>query len=596
LVIFSECCLKKRGARLFVKKNLCKSTLKLSAVAILLGLYGCTAEQTVKTEVPVEVVAEQKPKRFMPPVQMDENLLYTYLAGEIAAQRGELQFAYDHYLQAARSSGDAYAAKRAAQIGLYLKQDARALLATNLWLSYEPDSLQARNTAAVLSMREGYDAEALAHLRQMHKIAEKEDKDGFTIAALSLAKEADQQAALKLMRAFVAGYPDSYLAMNALGVLQAAFNAYQPAVESLQKSLQLNPDAIEPKVLIVRLFIEQDKSDEAIAYIESILDQHADNFDLGLIYAKLLVPVDHRRSYDAFRELNKLQPQNAEVLSALGILAVQLDDIAAARDWWKQVLSGNDRDRRGDAAYQLGQLAELAGDLDEAVSYYTLVNHGSYRLDARLRLARINADRGDISKARGLLQQLRVLQPEKQIDYLIVEGQLLQDKLTQTEVLDFYAQALTIKPDDIELIYARGLYASDQGLIEQAEADFRRVIELEPENADALNALGYTLTDQTDRHAEALKLIEKAIALKPESAAILDSMGWVLYRLGDFEQSLAYLQRAYEKSQDAEIASHLGELLWVTGNQGQAREIWDKALAENPHSKKVIEARQRLEK
>ncbi len=579
---------------------LLKTFLPISVAGLL--LTACVSQQSVS-----EVSAEPERKKVeMVEVAdrsavtnvntLDEELLYTYLAGEIAAQRGQLDFAYENYIQAARSVRDIYAAKRATQIALYLKQDSRALTAANLWLTYDPDSIQARNTAAVLNMRAGYEDQALQHLKHMQRLAEAESKDGFMTAALSLSKEERQSAAVSLMQRLSEAFPQNYQAYNALGVLQAAFKLYDQAIISLKSSIALRPEVIEPKLLVVRILVEQDKSAEAQAYIEKILPQHPDDFDLGLIYAKLLVSVDHRRSYEAFLKLNDIKPDDPDVLAALGILAVQLDDIKAARNWWQKLLAVGDRQQRGDAAFQLGQLAELAGKNEEAVSFYSLVNHGTYRLDARLRLARIKAERGEIGKARDLMRQLRVLQPERVVDYYIAEGQLLQQHAQQQEVLDFYSQALIHKAEDRDLLYARGLYASDIGMVDLAEQDFRKVLTLEPGSADALNALGYTLADQTERYQEAFDLISKAYAIKPDNAAILDSMGWVHYRMGNFDQALTFLRKAFEKSQDDEIASHLGEVLWVTGNRGQAKEIWDKALVDYPDSRKITEARQRLEK
>ena len=145
-----------------------------------------------------------------------------------------------------------------------------------------------------------------------------------------------------------------------------------------------------------------------------------------------------------------------------------------------------------------------------------------------------------------------------------------------------YDAALEAFPDDENLLYARALAAVKRDRIVAAEQDLRRIIEIDPEHADALNALGYTLADRTDRYEEAKKYIERAFALKPEEPAILDSMGWVNYRLGNYELAIDYLRRALANMSDGEIAAHLGEVLWAMDRRTEAWEVWDAAIEEHP--------------
>jgi len=130
--------------------------------------------------------------------------------------------------------------------------------------------------------------------------------------------------------------------------------------------------------------------------------------------------------------------------------------------------------------------------------------------------------------------------------------------------------------------------------LQQLEADLRRMLEIRPNDATALNALGYTLTDRTDRHQEAFGYISAALEQRPEDPAIIDSMGWVLYRLGRPDEALPYLQRAYEAYPDPEIASHLGEVLWVLGQKKEARRIWQDTLKAHPDNDIIKETVNRL--
>ena len=164
----------------------------------------------------------------------------------------------------------------------------------------------------------------------------------------------------------------------------------------------------------------------------------------------------------------------------------------------------------------------------------------------------------------------------------LVEGEILSQIDLKIEAYALYTDYLASQPDDTEILYARALLAESLDRLDEAEADFRHVLRIDPENTRSLNALGYTLADRTDRYEEALGYVEKAYAQSPEDPAIIDSMGWVLYRLGRLQESREYLQKAYDMTQDSEIAAHLGEVMWAMGDQDAARALWKSARKANP--------------
>ena len=178
---------------------------------------------------------------------------------------------------------------------------------------------------------------------------------------------------------------------------------------------------------------------------------------------------------------------------------------------------------------------------------------------------------------------------------LILEQDLLYrdyEKFDQAKgILD---DALQSRPSNPDLLYNRGLLAAEMDLLEVHEQDMRTLIEIQPENAHAYNALGYTLADQTERFDEAFELITKALELAPDDPFILDSMGWVHYRKGNFEEAINYLRQALASKEDAEIAAHLGEVLWLSGSKEEAREIWKLGKEWGPENATLIETLERL--
>jgi len=170
----------------------------------------------------------------------------------------------------------------------------------------------------------------------------------------------------------------------------------------------------------------------------------------------------------------------------------------------------------------------------------------------------------------------------------LIEAEMLRDNGAEDQAMAVYDEALKANPDDPDLRYARAMAAAGMGRIDLLESDLRYIIARHPDHADALNALGYTLADRTDRLQEARQLIEKALALKPEEPAIQDSMGWVLYRMGDPAAAEPYLRDALDSVFDPEIAAHLGEVLWAQGRKDEARKVWDRALDEDPQHKYLL--------
>jgi tetratricopeptide (TPR) repeat protein len=349
-------------------------------------------------------------------------------------------------------------------------------------------------------------------------------------------------------------------------------------------------------VLLARVLVIQKQTAEAKKVLREATARFPKNKALNTAYGRLLVELNEiEPAYVQFKKLRRLLPEAPEVLLSLGILAIQLDRLDEARS---HLLELSRRDKNGDeAAFYLGRVEELKERSDKAVDWYQKVTSNQrLRVEAQMRIARILAGQGELAKAREMLRALRREVPARSADIYLIEGGILDDSAAPEVVLEHYDEALKAHPDRNDLLYARGLYASTHGRLESAEQDLREIIQRDQKHADALNALGYTLADQTDRYQEALDYIERALTLRPESPAILDSMGWIQFKLGDSEQALEYLRRAYEVLPDGEIAAHLGEVLWATGRQDEARKIWQEALDREPDNKYLKRTIRRLDK
>ena len=241
----------------------------------------------------------------------------------------------------------------------------------------------------------------------------------------------------------------------------------------------------------------------------------------------------------------------------------------------------------------LGQVAELLERRDEALGWYANVPGEEAQGIARLRSANVMFQ---LQRKQEAFAALRAMQSEAALDedarrdaYLLEAELRLKDKDAAGE-LDAYARGLAAFADDAALLYSRALLWERRDDIARAEADFRRILVAAPDDVNALNALGYTLADRTTRYREALELIDRARVAEPGNAAIIDSYGWVLFRLGKPREALGHLRHAFALQKDADIASHLGQVLWVLGEREEARKYFDEARRIDPENRALQRA------
>ena len=404
--------------------------------------------------------------------------------------------------------------------------------------------------------------------------------NGFMQAVMVVGKLHDQKYGLELMRELAAEYGDDPKALYSYAVVAAGAGDYDLAESSIRRVLELEPDWAEASVLLSRILLQRGDASGALSVLGDAVEDKPDSLVLRVAYARQLVEARQlEKAYAQFVELLKVEPGSPDLLFSAGIVALQLEKYDAARRHLTALTVAGTR--KDEAMYYLGQTEEMDGNLEAAAAWYAKVA-GNYQRDAQVRRARLLARRGQLAGARDLIQALRVREPDQSVRLYLIEAEILREAGRADEVMRLYAHALKFYPNDPDLLYDRGLYAVELGRLDILEQDLTQVIQDNPDHADALNALGYTLADQTSRYSEALGYIERALALKPDNAAVLDSMGWVQYRLGNNLDALRYLRRALELQPDAEIAAHLGEVLWVTGDREAARRVWETALAQNP--------------
>lgn len=576
--------------------------LSLFLVLFSLGLSACSS-LTVQDRpgdrpgdaatAPVAVVSNG----VFPPLpdhELSGQILYQILEAEIALQRQHYDVAVTRFLQLAETTRDPRFAERAAQIAAFIRDDPATLGAARLWLSLDPDSSDAHQMMVVAAIRNGRLETALAHVEVVLSSADGPIEERFEMMAGLLSREHDAAEALRLMEIFVSTRQDDPDALFAYGNLALRAGDLERAGGAIARVLTLRPGWYGAILLQVRVLQLQGRQDEAFAFLADAVVQHPDETRLQLTYARLLM--DTQRYEEAVTQyealLDKVAP-NTEILYTLAMVHLQLEHFDEAEAYLVRVRDAGDH--AGDLNYFFGWIAEKRGNDTDALSRYVRVPSADENyFEARVRLSILMAQQGDVAGARQELQQLRQQQPARQKRLYQIEGELLRQAGRPDAGLDVMTSALELFPGDFNLLYARALLAEAADRFDIVEQDLGYIIERDPDHADALNALGYTLADRTDRYKEAFEYISRALELKPDSHAILDSMGWVLYRLGNHEEAIRYLRRSLEIQHDHEVAAHLGEVLWMTGETAEAVEIWERALEDFPDEPLLHDVMQRF--
>lgn len=527
------------------------------------------------TEVAPPPATATEPKQGL-----DADLVYAVLVAELAGRRGDMAIAFTHYLRAAQLAQDAKMAELAVRAALAGDDNGSAEQGVELWLKLSPDSLGANQVAALLRIKAKDREGALTHLRRLVKLSGVDAGSGYSQVAAIVGRTPDPAQRLALMQALADLDPDSPDAQQALAMVAAGAGRSDAAAAAARRALELRPDWNKPRLFLVRLLLSEGKGEEARRQLEEFVAASPEDQELRMLYGQLLVEArDYSTARGVFERLLNNQPKAPDVLFALGILSLELEDPSSARIYFTRLYHTGER--RDEASFYLGQTEERAKHPAAAIEWYAKAQ-GANALDAQVRIAMLRARGGEVARAREIVQQLRDQSPDDAQMLFLVEAEILDEVGRPEDAMAVYADALKAFPGDQDLLYGRAMYAVKLNRLEPAEEDFKRIIAVNPEHADALNALGYTLADRTDRHREALGYIERAHKLKPEEPAILDSMGWVNFKLGNNEVAVGYLRRALKAMNDGEIAAHLGEVLWALGRHDEAWTVWDAALKEYP--------------
>jgi tetratricopeptide (TPR) repeat protein len=549
-------------------------------------LVACAAAPGVQEEATVHSGADAASE------PTSEEVMYRVFAAEYLGSEGDLQGAVSEYLAAAMVSDDPEIARRATRVAFAAESWQQAAMAADRWALLDPANVAAHESAAAAMLNVGDYLGAEFQMMQILDLMNDSTEAWLLVSGL-LARSADPvqaDATLEqiLQRRQNASPADVFYARSQLA---AQSRKLQEAFELARRAVEQEPERVEFLTWTARLALNLKLPDTAVEYLRRAWQLDPGNHDLALAYADLLARTGNP---DEARTVMREMPQRPDVMFARIMFEIVAANRAAAITLFDEFESMTFEDAEEKSYYQ-AQSAEALGFDQKAIALYGQVRSGDRALAASIRRAELMAQLGDVAGARRVLADLRLQANELAIEESwLAEARILRETGARDQAFHLLDEAVAQLPDSIPILYTRALLAAEIGWIDVAEQDLREIISRQPENAAALNALGYTLADQTERYDEAESLIRQAYILQPHEASIVDSMGWIAYRQGRLDEAEEFLRRAWKLDQNPEIAAHLGEVLWVSGKKEEAVKAWRDGQALDGQNAVLLETLERL--
>ena len=537
------------------------------------------------------------------------DLFYHLLLGDVALQRGSLKVSARAYLDAARSTNDARIANRATEVAIASRDRALVTEAAELWTRLDPAAERPKRVLAALAADKGGNgipgSVATDDLRsRIERVLADAAVSGRGVGEVFLqlnrlfSQQSDKRAVLSLVRDVAKPYPKTpeaqyAVALAAFGVGAGDAASTAEARDAIDQALALRPEWDRAAILKGEILAREGPA-ASTKWLESFVAAHPDSKSVAGALAQQYV--EEKRYTEARALMQKLwdrEPASRDLEMAVASIALTMKDYPEAERLFRDLKSAG-YGEAGVIDLYLAQVAEETKQYDKAIEHYRAVGEGDRGWLAKLRIGAMYGKQGRVDEARRWLAGLDAVTREQKVQVKQAEAQVLREAGDDAGAYQVLVQGLADHPDTPDLIYDLAMVAERLDRIDEAESRLKRLVELKPDDAQALNALGYTLVDRTSRTDEGLAFIERAHKLAPSDPFILDSLGWAFYRKGQLDEAERYLQQALDGRPDAEIAAHLGEVLWRKGERDKARALWKAQLDSNPDNAVLKETVKRL--
>ena len=575
-------------------KKLSRSSRRNMILSSLVLLSACTTLPTETSPIAQQVVATQvesetnKTEAAVDTIPLTAELTYLILTAEVANQRGDPIAAAELYNRAAGLVESPQLASRSTQMANSTRDQKRIDRALNRWVEVDPTDADIYMLKAPFLMLQGKYSDVAPAVNTALTLAPEQLATYLARLTDNLSKIVKARPALNIMKQLDVFQQQNPHALYQYSRLASYYQQYEEALPTINAVLDYESDFEEALILKAKILQRLKRGDEALSTLKNTAHKKSSSRALRFTYAQLLGENNKiEKSRQFFEQLYADKDNEPDVVFALGVIALEEKQGEKAKTYFSRLLDLGDPGQQ--AAYFSGLAERLNNNVEQALVWFSSVPNNNPRFQAaQTHYVTLLADNGAMAKARQHLANIRTANPKLAVQYYLFESSFLRERAQDQAAFSLLDKAIGEHPEDIDLLYGRAMLAESMDRIDLLERDLRAILIIEPNNAQTLNAFGYTLTDRTERHQEALVLINKALAISPEDPFYLDSLGWVYYRMGLLDKAEQVLKQAVAIQDDPEFLAHLGEVLWQQGQQDEAKQLWQQGLKQDADNKLLL--------
>lgn len=569
--------------------------LKVVAINCCFILNACTVFQVEeKSKAPVELPkVEKKAQAVDSKTAISPKVMFLLLTAELAGQRGQYGLALDGYLRAAAIANDLEVVKRASSIAVFLQDEKRLEEAVNYWLAIDENSLEARHLKAIAAIQAGKKTVAIEQINFILAKASNDFDVRMQVIIKSLRKPKAIKFAYEVFSELSKAHVDNESFYFAMAYIDYQGKRYKDAQANLTKTLAIKENWVKALLLQGQVYISQNKLALATESLKKAVVK-TNNVKISEQISQLLINQKRfEEALDVLRRLQEKDPKNNAIKIQTALVLLQIDEVDKEAELLLLELIEAPA-YKNQSSYYLGRMAASQKGAQSAINWFNAVGKGKYQYEAKVSVVLLLMKESDLTAALAKVREIKHENPKKINELALIESEVLSRNKEYQQAFDVLSNALLKDAENADILYARALMAEKMGNMKVLEEDLKYILEKRPNDATALNALGYTLVDKTNRYQEAKLYIERALAIKPNEAVFIDSYGWLFYKMGQYEIAKKHLEKAYSMVPQAEIAGHLVEVLVALGKGDDAKKLLQDALEKNQKDKYLLELKKQL--